>query len=87
MPSWASLLTSTANARYPIRLRVLPALRVILGGPETSSLFVVSQHRRSFVFKVLVKELSIRSIMIRWRYPFPWHDLFVSAGGTMIVEG
>jgi hypothetical protein len=87
MPSWASLLTSTANARYPLRLRVLPALRVVLVGPQTPSLFVVSQHRRSFVFEVLVKELSIRSIMIRWRYPFPWHDWFVSAAGTNMVEG
>jgi hypothetical protein len=38
----------------------------------------VSQHRRSFVFKVLVKELSIRSIIIRWGYPFPWYDAWES---------
>lgn len=74
MPSWASLLTSTASARYSLCLRILPALRVVLGRPQPPSLFVVPQHRRSFVFKVLVKELSIRSIMIRWRYPFPWHN-------------
>jgi hypothetical protein len=39
---------------------------------------IAPKHRRSFVFKVLVKELSIRSIMIRWRYPFPWHDAWES---------
>jgi hypothetical protein len=45
----------------------------------------VSQHRRSFV-KVLVKELSIRSIIIRWRNPFPWHNAWKSyayAGGAV----
>ena len=78
MPSWASLLTSTASARYPLRLRVLPILRVVLGGPQPPPLFVVSQHRRSFVFKVLVKELSIRSIIIRWCNPFPWHNAWES---------
>ena len=39
---------------------------------------VVPQHRRSFVFEVLIKELSIRSIIIRWRYPFPWHNAWES---------
>lgn len=87
MPSWASLLTSTASARYPLRLRVLPVLCIVLCGPHPPSLFIVSQHRRSFVFEVLVKELSIRSIMIRWRYPFPWYDCFVSAAVTVGVKG
>jgi hypothetical protein len=45
---------------------------------QMASLAVVSQHRRSFVFKVLVKELSIRSIIIRWVYPFPWYDAWES---------
>lgn len=36
------------------------------------------EHRRSFVFEVLVKELSIRSIMIRWRNPFPWYNTWKS---------
>jgi hypothetical protein len=31
-------------------------------GRNVAPLLVMSQHRRSFVFKVLVKELSIRSI-------------------------
>jgi hypothetical protein len=39
---------------------------------------VVPQHRRSFVFKVLIKELSIRGIMIRWLYPFPWYNAWES---------
>jgi hypothetical protein len=51
---------------------VLPVL--FLGSCNIASLSIVSQHRRSFVFEVLVKELSIRSIIIRWRYPFPWHN-------------
>jgi hypothetical protein len=38
----------------------LPA--VVFCGCDVPSLSVVSQHRRSFVFEVLVKELSIRSI-------------------------
>jgi hypothetical protein len=38
----------------------------------------VLEHRRSFVFKVLVKELSIRSIMIRWLNPFPWYNAWKS---------
>jgi hypothetical protein len=45
---------------------------------QMASLAVVSQHGRSFVFKVLVKELSIRSIIIRWVYPFPWYDAWKS---------
>lgn len=43
-----------------------------------AALSVVSQHGRSFVFEVLVKELSIRSIIIRWRYPFPWYNAWES---------
>lgn len=86
MPSWASLLTSTASARYPLCLSLLPALRVVLGGPQAPSLLIVSEHGRSFVFKVLIKELSIRSIMIRWFDPFPWYDArksYAYASGTV----
>lgn len=53
-----------------------PALCLVLGSLAPS--LVVAEHRRSFVFKVLVKELSIRSIMIRWRNPFPWHNAWKS---------
>ena len=66
-PSCASLATSVATARYPISL-IVPHLCLFHVSP---SLFA-PQHRRSLVL-ILVKELSIRSIMIRWRYPFPWH--------------
>jgi hypothetical protein len=38
------------------------------------SLSIVLKHRRSFVFKVVFKELSIRSIIFRWRDPFPWYN-------------
>lgn len=55
---------------------VLPVL--FLRSCNIASLSIVSQHRRSFVFEVLVKELSIRSIIIRWRYPFPWHNAWES---------
>jgi hypothetical protein len=55
---------------------VFPVL--IFDSCTTASLSIVPQHRRSFVFKVLVKELSIRSIIIRWRYPFPWYDAWES---------
>jgi hypothetical protein len=41
----------------------------------------VLQHRRSFV-KVLVKELSIRSIIIGGRNPFPWHNAWESYAYT-----
>lgn len=75
MSSCASLLTSTARARYSRRHRRL--LFTVPGCSLVSSL-VVTQHRRSFVFKVLVKELSIRSIMIRWLYPFPWYNAWES---------
>jgi hypothetical protein len=51
---------------------------LLLDSCTTASLSIVSQHGRSFVFKVLVKELSIRSIIIRWRYPFPWYDAWES---------
>lgn len=70
MPSCASLPTPTTSIRKAV---VFPAC--LLG---VASLSIVSQHRRSFVFKVLVKELSIRSIIIRWRYPFPWHNAWES---------
>jgi hypothetical protein len=43
---------------------------------------IASKHRRSFVFKVLVKELSIRCIMIGGRYPFPWHYAWESYAYT-----
>jgi hypothetical protein len=84
MPSCASLLTSTATARYPIHF-IVPRLLFVVGGLVSLSL-VASQHRRSFVFKVLIKELSIRSIMIRWFNPFPWYDAWESyayASGTV----
>jgi hypothetical protein len=35
---------------------------------------VVRKHRRSFVLKLLVKELSISSIILRWADPFPWNN-------------
>jgi hypothetical protein len=35
---------------------------------------VVCKHGCSFVLKLLVKELSISSIIFRWRYPFPWYN-------------
>jgi hypothetical protein len=72
IPSWASLLTSTAATSMAL------FLPVIFCSCDMASLSIVSQHRRSFVFKVLVKELSIRSIIIRWRYPFPWYDAWES---------
>jgi hypothetical protein len=67
---------------------VLPVL--FLCSCNIASLSIVSQHRRSFVFEVLVKELSIRSIIIRWRYPFPWHDAWESyayASGAVDPSG
>jgi hypothetical protein len=73
IPSWASLLTSTTAASMAL---FLPLLFVC--SCKIASLSIVSQHRRSFVFKVLVKELSIRSIIIRWRNPFPWYDAWES---------
>jgi len=73
IPSCASLLTSTTTARTS---RVLP-LRLLASAAVPSWLLAVSQHRRSFV-EVLVKELSIRSIIIRWRDPFPWHNAWES---------
>ena len=73
IPSWASLLTSTTRASTS---RVLPRLlfRTTTIPPRPLS---VLQHRRSFV-KVLVKELSIRSIIIGGRNPFPWHNAWES---------
>ena len=53
---------------------------------QASPLLVMSEHRRSFVFEVLVKELSIRSIMIRWSNPFPWYyawEGYAYAGGAV----
>jgi hypothetical protein len=70
MPSCASLPTPTTATRMAV---FLPA-RLL----DMASLSIVSQHRRSFVFKVLVKELSIRSIIIRWRYPFPRYNAWES---------
>jgi hypothetical protein len=67
---------------------VLPIL--FLRSCNIASLSIVSQHRRSFVFEVLVKELSIRSIIIRWRYPFPWHNAWESyayASGAVDPSG
>lgn len=81
IPSCASLLTSTTTARTS---RVVPP-RLLRRAAVPSWLLAVSQHRRSFV-KVLVKELSIRSIIIRWRDPFPWHNTWKSyayAGGAV----
>jgi hypothetical protein len=66
MPSCASLFTLTTATRMAL---VPPSGFVCM-----PSLSVVSQHGRSFVFEVLVKELSIRSIIIRWRNPFPWYN-------------
>jgi len=51
-------------------------------------LSVVSQHRCPFVFEVLIKQLSIRSIIIRWCYPFPWYNAWESdadAGGSVEI--
>ena len=73
MPSCASLLTWTTASRMTV---FIPA--ELLCSCALASLTIVLQHRRSFVFKVLVKELSIRSIIIRWRYPFPWYDAWES---------
>lgn len=73
IPSCASLLTSTTTAKIS---RVLP-LRLLGSTAVPSWLLAMSQHRRSFV-EVLVKELSIRSIIIRWRDPFPWHNAWES---------
>jgi hypothetical protein len=70
MPSCASLFTLTTATRMAL---VPPSGFVCM-----LSLTVVPQHRRSFVFEVLVKELSIRSIIIRWCNPFPWHDAWES---------
>ena len=81
IPSWASLLTSTTTASTS---RVL-ALRLLGRTAVPSLVLAVAQHRRSFV-KVLVKELSIRSIIIRWRNPFPWYNAWESyayAGGAI----
>lgn len=38
----------------------------------------MSEHRRSFVLELFVEELSIRSIIFRWRYPFPWYNAWES---------
>lgn len=62
---------------------VVPGRRrvVFLFGRSRTAPFplsIVPQHGRSFVFKVLVKELSIRSIIFRWRYPFPWYNAWES---------
>jgi hypothetical protein len=35
---------------------------------------VVCKHGCSFVLKLLVKELSISSIIFRWCNPFPWYN-------------
>jgi hypothetical protein len=80
--SCASLLTTTATSRISL---VVPVF--LLSGFQVPSLSVVSQHRRSFVFKVLVKELSIRSIIIRWIYPFPWYNAWESyANASCAIE-
>ena len=81
IPSCASLLTSTTTARTS---RVL-SLRLLGSVAVPAWLLAVSQHGRSFV-EVLVKELSIRSIIIRWRDPFPWYNAWESyayAGGAV----
>jgi hypothetical protein len=81
IPSWASLLTLTTAARH---LRFLAPRR--LGATAIPPLVLsVPQHRRSFV-KVVINELSIRSIIIRWCNPFPWHYAWKSyayAGGPV----
>ena len=74
MPSCAALLTSTAASRTTLFL----PLCFVSSGAISLSLSVVSEHRRPFVFKVLVKELSIRSIIFRWRNPFPWYNAWKS---------
>lgn len=88
MPSCASLLTSSASTKYPRRLLAPPFL--LLGTRKAPSL-VVPEHRRSFVFKVLVKELSIRSIMIRWLNPFPrynaWESYAYASGAIEPARG
>jgi hypothetical protein len=81
IPSCASLLTSTTATRMALFVPVS-----FLCICKVAPLSIVPQHRRSFVFKFLVKELSIRSIIIRWRYPFPWYDAWESypyAGSTI----
>jgi hypothetical protein len=83
--SCASLLTATATSRISL---VVPVF--FFGGFQVPSLSIVPQHRRSFVFKVLVKELSIRSIIIRWIYPFPWYNAWESyadASGAIEIAG
>ena len=80
MPSCASLLTSTAVSSRAV---FTPAPRFCSGALASS---IVLQHIRPFVLKVFVKELSIRSIIIRWGYPFPWYDAWeghADASGTI----
>lgn len=67
----ASTTTSTATIMYPSHLTA-PVFGFVLR-IVTSPPLIASKHRRSFIIKVLVKELSVRSIIVRWRYPFPWH--------------
>jgi len=57
---------------------------------KMASLAIVSQHGRSFVIEVLVKELSIRSIIIRWVNPFPWYNAwksYANASGAIEPAG
>jgi hypothetical protein len=72
-PSCASLPITTTSRRIARTLpsRLLPIRPIAFSFSFPSS--VVCKHRRSFVLKLLVKELSISSIIIRWRYPFPWY--------------
>jgi hypothetical protein len=65
-----------AATRYPIHLTV-PILGFAFRGSMSPPL-IAPQHSRSFVFEVLVKELSIRSIMIGGCDPFPWYDTWKS---------
>lgn len=78
--SRASIARSNTCTSSSIQL-TFPVFSFFFRGALSTPL-LAPQHRRSFVFKVLVKELSIRSIMIRWCYPFPWYDAWESYAYT-----
>lgn len=78
------MITTTTSSRIAL---VFPA-PCLLSGAMAFSFSVVPQHRRSFVFELLVKQLSISGIIIRWRYPFPWYNAWQSdadASGTIQI--
>jgi hypothetical protein len=83
-PSCVSFTTTTSSRRIT---RTLPSCLLIswpMAFPFPSS--VVCKHGRSFVLKLLIKELSISSIIIRWRNPFPWYNAWEGdayAGGAI----